>query len=192
MRFLAKFGKYGVCCQHDKTERFADGQVRTLQKEIVAQFQPYGMRPLERELALSHWANNFNGFYQEMDEVTIVPPDYRIGVFDSDEAQAERGWTNEEREMVERTLIENGRITTNVIAVPLAVVPPPWPRYDEFSGSVDELVRKLIEDGYVLADALEYERAAQKREDVIAALTDLVNDPDAVLELTPDLEEITG
>ena len=192
MRFIAKYGSYAVQVQHEIAEPFATGQVRLLQKSIVAQFQPWGMKPLERELAIAHWGNNWNGFYQEQDEVTVVPPDYRIGVFDSEEAQVEHNWSDEERELVERTLIENGQITDNVIAIPLTVVPAPWPRYDDYNGSTDELLRKLVQDGHELADVLEYERAHLKREDVIAGLNGLIADPDALPELQPDVEEIAG
>src|SRR5262245_64104274 len=190
MRFLARYGRYAVCVQPYRGEAFATGQVRELQKEIVAQFAPGGMQPLERELAIGHWGVRMNGHYQEMDEVTIPPPDFRIGVFDSEQAQAEHGWSNDEREHVERTLVENGRITGNVLAVPLTVHGPPWPRYDDYTGTTDELVRKLIEEGYDLAAVLDYEKANQRRPDVVSALTALADDPDAVLELMPEEVEI--
>jgi|SRR5262245_21181495 len=193
MRFLSKFGRYGVQCQHEIAEPFATGQVRLLQRSIIAYFKPWGMRPLERELAIAHWGGSFNGFYQEQDEVTVVPPDYRIGVFDSEVGQAENGWSDEERELVEKTLIETGALTDNVIAVPLTVVPPPWPRYDEFTGTTEQLVRKLVEEGHDLVATLEYERANQKRPELMAALKDLIDDPDALLELQPEQsEEIVG
>lgn len=194
MRFLSKFGHLSVLVQVEESEALANGRVRITQPGIYVQFAPGSMRPLERELAIAHWGppNSWNGFYQERDEVTIVPPDYRIGVYDSEDAAAVNGWDLSTREQVEQSLIANAKYTNNVLVIPRTVVPAPWPRYDEFAGTTDELVMRLVEDGHDLAEVLEYEKNSLKREDVIAALTALVNDPDALLELQPDEEELVG
>ena len=48
-----------------------------------------------------------------------------------------------------------GRDYVVVVEVP---VEPPWPKYDDFDGTPEELVVKIGDLGYSYADALEYER----------------------------------
>src|SRR5215813_12951336 len=102
MRFISRFGRYGVAIRPQIQEAYATGIVKIIQTPLDAMFHEGGLLPNEREMALAHWT--FNGSYQELNEVTTVAPDYRIGVFDSIEAQMDRQWTNEERKQVEAEL----------------------------------------------------------------------------------------
>jgi len=188
MRFISKFGLFGVQVRPMIQEAYATGMAKVIQEPLYANFKPGLMTPEERELAINHWT--FNGFYQLEDEVSILPPDYRVGVFDSLQAQIDNSWSDEDRLEVERALLANASLTNNLFAVPVTLVAPPWPRYDEFSGTTEELLRRLVDDGHNLADVLTYERANQDRFDVIRALEGLINDPDALLELQP--EEVIG
>ena len=175
MRFLSKYGRLGVSVRREIVEAYATGATQTLQAQVVAQFHEGGMTPEERELALAHWI--FEGSYQNLDEVTTVPPDYRIGVFDSEQAQLENGWTDEIREEVEQHLIWHSQRFEDVLVVPATSVPPPWPRYDDYSGTPAALVRKLVDEGHSLDAVLTYEKATQKREKIIAALEEAISDP---------------
>lgn len=190
MRFISKYGRYGVQVRPVVQEAYATGMAKVVQEPLYAHFQPYDLTPQERELALNHWS--WNGFYQLEDEVTTMAPDYRIGLFDSVKAQEASGWTDEERIQVERALLDSGRLTNDIIPVPVTLFPPPWPRYDEFAGTTDELLTRLVEDGHVLDEVLEYERANQNRPELVRALRDLIDDPEALLELQPVAEEILG
>lgn len=187
MRFLSKYGRFGVQIRPMVQEAYATGMAKVTQEPVYAMFEPWLLLPHERELALARWT--FNGFYQLEDEVSVMPPDHRIGVYDSVIDQKTKGWSDEIRLEVERVLIANAEITDNVMVVPVTVFPPPWPRYDEFTGTIEELIEKLVTDGHDLASVLAYEASAQNRPDVIERLTELVADPDALLELMPDGEE---
>jgi hypothetical protein len=167
-------------------EAYATGMTKTIVSPLYAQFRPVGMLPLERELALNTFT--FNGFYQQEDEVTIVPPDYRIGVFDSRDAQIEAGWSDADRITVEEELRRLATLyPANLCIVPEVRVAAPWPRYDEFAGSVRELMAKVIEDGYALEDVLAYEAENQSRPEVIGALEQLLEDGEPV-----PVEEVVG
>ena len=180
MRFISKFGKYGTVIRRDLVEYYASGASKVVQTPINAMFQEGQLLPHERELALTRFS--FNGSYQEIDEVTTVAPDYRIGIFDSIQAQMDHGWSNDERKLVEDALVTNAELFPNdLMLVPETVIPPPWPRYDSFEGSLDKLIAKITDDGYVLADVLAYERANQNRENVIDALEQMAED-EAVVE----------
>lgn len=169
MRFAAKHGHHCVVIQKDIQERYATGAVKVLQRLIEAQFRPEGLKPFEREYVLSQW-HHWRGLYQEADEATPVQPDYRIGVFDSDTAQIQEGWTDDERLLAEHVLQTRAVADDTLLELPRTGVAAPWPRYDEFQGNVRQLLRRLTEDGYDLSQVLEYEQAMQARPAVITAL----------------------
>jgi hypothetical protein len=188
VRFLSKHGRFCTSVQREINESYATGAVQTVQPQIVAQFHEGGMRPEERELALRTWT--FEGSYQELGEVATVPPDYRIGVFDSEQAQLENGWSDEIRERVEQHLVRHAQRFEDVLVMPATMIPPPWPRYDDYTGTPAALVRKLVDEGHSLDAVLTYEKATQKREEIILALEDAISDPDADYE--PAEEEVIG
>jgi hypothetical protein len=191
MRFASKFGRFGVQIRPMVQEAYATGMAKVIQEPVYAMFEPWDLLPHERELCIARWS--FNGFYQQEDEVTVLPPDMRIGVYDSVRDAQLKGWPDEIRLEVERVLIANASITDNVLVLPVSVYAPPWPRYDDFDGTNEALLAKLIEDGHNLVDTLAYERSAQNRPDVVSTLEELIADPDALLELQPEtVEEIVG
>lgn len=188
MRFLSKYGRFATSVRREITEAYATGATRTLQAQVVAQFHEGGMTPDERELALKSWF--FEGSYQDLGEVHTIEPDYRIGVFDSEQAQLEQGWDDATREEVEQHLIRHSQRFEDVLVVPATMIPPPWPRYDDYTGTPAALVRKLVDEGHSLDAVLTYEKATQKREKIIAALEEAISDPDA--DYAPAEEEVIG
>jgi len=190
-RFLAKYGKYTYHVRRGVTEEYATGGIKVVQTPLYAQFQPGGMRPEERELAIASWV--FNGSYQEQDEATTVAPDYRIGLFDTEIAQMAFGWPDEDRLEVERSLSEACAAGhPDLLEVPRTLIPPPWPRYDDFKGTPEELVERLVEDGHNFDAVITYERAMQNRPDVLAALEGNQGQFEGYVDYEPDEEEIVG
>jgi len=190
MRFISRTGRPSINVRREIVENYATGASRTVQTGLIANFNIGLLRPEERELALARWS--FNGLYQEQDEVTSVAPDYRIGLFDSEEAQLTSGWSDEDRELVEETLVDHASKYDEIMVVPRVMIPPPWPRYDDYAGSPRDLVHRLVEDGHDLDAVLTYERATQDRDEVVEGIEALLGDPDALLELQPQPEEILG
>jgi hypothetical protein len=168
MRFISKYGRFGVQIQPIRAHALAEGGMHISQEPVYAFFHPYKLTPLEREMALAHWT--FNGFYQELDEVSIVPPDYRIGHVESDEAALENGWDPDMKRRVEVELERLAEAFTDILVV-RSTIPPPWPRYDEFRGTPQALVRRLIEDGHDLDAVFTYERDHQSRPKVLEEIT---------------------
>jgi len=167
-------------------EAFATGMTRRIQEPLYANFMPYDLRPEERELAMATWT--WNGFYQQMDEVTQVAPDYRIGVFDSDRAAELSRWDEDTKAYIESELIKICDLRPeDYKVVPVTMIAPPWPKYDEFRGSVPALMRKLVEEGHDLDDVLAYEKAVQGREKIVQALEELISEGGELSEA--ELEE---
>lgn len=169
MRFAAKYGKYKRGVVSEMSEHYATGATAVIQKGVYAEFTPHGLRPHEREYVLARWS--FNGLYQEMDEATTVEPDYRIGVYDSEVDQAVKHWTDDERDLIEQTLL----VDDDVLLLPRSSVQPPWPKYDDYRGSVGTLLKKLVEEGHDLETVLTYERESQNRPALVEALEAEIN-----------------
>ena len=190
MRFASKFGRFGVQIRPMIQEAYATGMAKVVQEPIYAMFEPWLLLPHERELAMAHWS--FNGFLQQEDQVSVVPPDYRIGVYDSELDQANKGWSDEIRLEVERVLTANAAITDNILVLPLTAVPAPWPRYDEYTGTPASLLRRLLDDGHDLEAVLAYELASQARPKIVEMLEAQIASPDVALEVEPQKEEVLG
>lgn len=189
MRVIARYGRYAVQVRPRVTEAYATGASRVIQRDLVASFHEGGLSPEERALAKSSWS--FNGFYQEQDEVTQVEPDYRIGVFDSIQAQNDAQWTDEERQSVEQELVRLAIDYPNTLLIIADErIAPPWPNYDAFTGSLNALCKKVMEDGYPLEAVLAYEEENQDRAEVVVALKQLI--ADAAESPLEQVEEIVG
>lgn len=168
MRFIAKYGRWAIQLREMIVENYATGTSRVLQEPLNCAFEPVGLRPHERELAIAQW--RFNGSYQELDEVTTVPPDYRIGVYDTEAQQEQKGWDDETRIWVEEQLMNHADRYDDIITVPRTSLKPPWPAYDVYPGTPAELVHKLYVDGHRVEEVLAYEREMQNRAEIVEAL----------------------
>ena len=191
MRFVSKYTKYMVKIRDPIVEHYATGQSAEIQRGLIAAFDVSLVTGDERALARQHFS--FNGFAQEQDLVTVVEPDARITAFDSRLAQAEHGWTDEERELVEQKLIEVARLVPeDIIVLEDVRLAPPWPAYDSYGGNAKQLVAKVEEDGFEFADVLAYERENQNRPEVVALLEQaLIYAAEGLKarEVMPELEE---
>jgi hypothetical protein len=189
MRFISRYGRYAVSFRPMVQEAYATGMARVVQTPLYCFFYPDRLTADERTLALDTWGE-WNGGYQEMDEATMVPPDYRIGLFDSHAAQADQGWTDADRIFVEEELVAYCNRWEDVIVVPQTFIEPPWPNYDQFKGTAAALMRKLVDEGHDLEQVLAYEASVQNRPKVIEALHALISDPEAREILEPEEEEV--
>lgn len=189
MIFIAKFGKFELQCRPQVAEQYATGMGRVTQEALYATFTPNQHSPAEREEALKRFYLT-GGMPQNVDEATHVEPDYRIGRFDSREAQLQNGWTDGERELVEHELLRHCDIYPEALfQMPEVEVEKPWPTYDEFKGSPAQLAKKVADDGYDVHEVIAYEMAHANRDAVIAALGQLAVEHE---ELTEDDLEIVG
>lgn len=191
MRFVARYGRFGIQLRPHIAEAYATGMAKTIQEPIYANFSPDILGPVDREVAMATWGE-WPGSYQEMDEVTAVPPDYRIGVFDTDLETFAQAWDVETKLWVEEQLVDYATRYNYIAIVPKTLVAPPWPNYDAFKGSVPALMRKLVDEGHDLNEVLAYEHAVQGRGKITQAIEELLADPEALGALEPETEEVTA
>jgi hypothetical protein len=173
MRFVSKYGRHTVQCRAEIMEAFATGQVRILQKGILCHFEPYKCTPEEREFALNSFS--FQGWYQEADEATMVPLDYRIGLYDTNEGARDGNWDEATKTYVEEFLVAL-QYYGDIAKCPEIVMTPPWPKYDTYRGQPAQLIRKLVDEGHDLNYVLAYESSdGPQRQSVIDALVDALS-----------------
>ena len=102
-----------------------------------------------------------------------VPIYNRISVFDSEIAQRQNGWTDEERVLVEEAL-RNHAMGTDYIEVEQAPADKPWNGFDELTDPERILELALAIDAD-LRLVLRYEEENQKRPEVLDALQDAID-----------------
>jgi hypothetical protein len=152
MRIVAQYGKYGRQFQARKANTDHNGVETVTQEGIYLQFQQEDMRQNEIDLAMQLFG--FRGQFQAEDQFTPTDPIYRISVFDT----RAQGWDDELRLRVEAWLESIEDQDPDFFIVRSTPIPRPFPNYDEYPGSAAQLIAKLREDGYDLAEVLIYER----------------------------------
>lgn len=164
-RFASRFLNYKHGVRSPREMVLADGQRQVLQTFLMAEFQPAPAILTEDEIKFATDNMTHQGLPVDTNTNQLFSPRHRISGFDSVEAQAENGWTDEDRELVEKTLrgsIHNG---TDFVELPEAVVERPWATYDDASPA--RIVGLAKELGLPLERVLAYERQNQNRQAVV-------------------------
>lgn len=112
------------------------------------------------------------GEYTYVDPLTgkeEIGADISGGFFDTVVAQQQEGWTDAEREMVERRLLELCTTWPEAVQVYTeSPVPAPWPTYDTLTNYLE--IAKTAETIGMVQEALAYERQNKNRDGVVAEL----------------------
>lgn len=139
--------------------------VREGQKRLFAKFQRGFAPEYARRKALATFS--FNKIHEG------ISREQWVAFLDTEQAQAEHGWTDEERRLVEERLVARG-----YVQVEPERVPAPWPAYDKLVAHgrrtiemvAEKIAEKVAEDGYSPAMVAAYERENLNRPQVVAAL----------------------
>jgi len=166
-RFIAKYAKYrhGV-----RTGRFMvlnDGQRQELSKELFAKFEVQVPTPDEKEIGMKVF--QFHGLPEDRDTNEHVSPRNRISGLDTEDAQREFDWTDEEREIVESVLRNSYAFGDEFIEITALPAPVPWPTYD--TTPVEKILDIEVAIGADLEEIARYEAENQNREAVLAILS---------------------
>jgi hypothetical protein len=169
MRFISQIRKWGTQIRPIREMVLATGQTQVLQEPIYVTFREGDVTSHEVEMAREHFS--LHGFKTELDEVTEVNPITRLSSFDTDLEAGLANWDAETKALVEEQLmaIANDQASDIIFVAPTPVAIP-WPRYDDFDGTPEELLAKLTEDGHDLSLVLRYERQHQNRASIIETL----------------------
>jgi hypothetical protein len=163
VRFISQYGKYGIQYRQRRADTDANGVEHVKVEGIYLQFIQGDL--YENELALALERFRFRGQFQHEGEGELVDPKYRLSTFDTNQ----QDWPDELREEIEAWLVAQD--DSAYFFVETTPIPRPWPTFDEFEGTGEELVFALEAMGHSLQEALDYERLfGRRRPDVIAAL----------------------
>ena len=172
-----------------------------------AHFSNYGDRIIDQEGFTAHFNQNevtetdvsfvertfaLHGRQTLQDEVTPVPTLERTSVFDTAEEAVRNNWRGrthvDERgqewdfqDYVEHKLLENSQGHDDYRLHEQAKEPPPWPKFMEFQGSLEQLFAKIEEDGHDFRQVLAYERQNARRPALIEALEAKIIEQDSLL-----------
>lgn len=176
-RFVARYGNYSVGVQSAVREHYGTGESRELRRRIDANFQRVVVSEEDFAVALNSF--HFPGLPEDFDTNQNVSPRYRVSGWDSEWAQQNEGWTDEEIEMIIEKLRTDPGYGIDHVEVEQAPTKAPFPSYDELSADEVLQIVKLtsIDPDTVIA----YERENQNRERIIKVLSGQVEDDDTVV-----------
>jgi len=165
MRFISQHRGYHLALRGPSISGYQPtGEAIISAKALAAEFTQGGASPWEIDEALERWEGVWSGLAEGVD------PRSRLSVFDTEWAQKEFEWTDEEREYVEQKMLNlSGRIGNEYIQVEEITAPLPWPSYKTFN-SPERIVQFMREGGIDPEVVLRYERENLNREDILEAV----------------------
>ena len=171
MRFVSCYAGLGLgTARKEKYVLAVDGQRDLAQESLPVQFTREYLTQEDIDFALSFFpAKKFTGIALEQDGFTPEPLALRIGVFDTEQEALSRGWSDEERELVEKWMLAKpnyGQDFVQIVPVEKEIVKP-WPAYNN---THHFKVAALAEELGLLEETLAYEKANKNRQGVIDAL----------------------
>jgi hypothetical protein len=181
MRFVSHAPKMRVVVVPTKKHATQYGDEITDQEGYTAEFNQNEVNESDVHFAQKVFQDEFGRIHGQtvlVDEVTPTPFLDRLSVFDTEETALREHWEakvvrniNGEivdfKQYVEEALARaavNSPDYRQVIELPVA---PPWPNYLEFRGSLEQLVRRLVEDGHDLQEVIRFEEQTGHRQAVI-------------------------
>lgn len=169
MRFLSPIPKLSLTLRQSEYDK-PGKQGQLVRKGVTIQFNQHDVTEAEREFGLRHFAAALRkGLPLQENGTDPIDPSYRLSTFDTEEHEAAKHWTPEEREGFEKQLLEHFLHGRDYIHVEQPKLPAPWPGYDKIK-DVKTLVAKVKELEFDVEDVVAYERQNQNREAVIEAL----------------------
>lgn len=158
----------------------ANGKTQVLEKHLAAAFVPAPQILSEDEIKYALDNLVFNGLPIDKNTNSYASPRIRLSGFDTERAQKEQGWSDEEREVVESRLRGSEVFGMDFIEIPPARVQKPWATYDETP--IAKLVGLIEAVGMSYEDVLAYEKQNQNRDSVLVLLEDALGHTNALRE----------
>jgi hypothetical protein len=158
----------------------ANGKEQVLEKHLEAVFLPAPQVISEDEIKFALDNLVFNGLPIDKNTNSFASPRIRLSAYDTERAQKENGWTDEEREVVESALRSSEVYGMDFVEIPAARVQKPWATYDETP--VAKIIGLAEAVGISLDEVLAYEKQNQGRDSVMFLLEDALGHQNALRE----------
>lgn len=169
MRFASRFLKYKHGVRKGREMVLATGDKQILVSDLFVAFKPGNQILTEDEIAFAMKAMVHHGLPLDRDTEEHFSPRSRISGYDTVQAQEENEWTDDERLLVEKTLLNSPHKGSDHIELKAEPAVIPWPTYD--GDKLEQIVMIARATGLVEA-ALKYERENANRAKVIEALSE--------------------
>lgn len=181
MRFISPHRGYSMNIRNPAIIYDKFNQEQVVEPGLVANFD-IGPAPENWELDLAEEKLAFKGMPSDPGGAPL-PVKRRVSIFDTEQAQEEYGWSDDDRRLVEEKLLKWQNADEFVQSVkPPALIP--WPAYDSVTSAAK--IKKLVEDvGIDPQNVVEYERENANRADVLSAMDELVLER----QTAPDAEQ---
>ena len=186
MRYVSHIRKFGVQIVEPRVHITQYGDRVVDREGYTALFNQNDLTDRDKEVAEQTF--EFRGLTTMIDEVTPTPLLDRISVFDTDEEAARGKWQPEFKLKVEERLAEINLWDPEFTEVFALKVPPPWPNYMDWSGSLEQLIATLVMQGHNLYEVIEFERQTGHRQAVIDALQEKLSELEAETADAPEVE----
>lgn len=171
MRFVSCYAALGLgTARKEKWVLAVDGQRDLAQESLPVQFTREYLNQDDIDFALEFFpAQRFTGKVMEADGYTPEPLALRIGVYDTEHEQTRRGWTDDERELVEQFILAKPNYGQDFTRFEPAVkvIEKPWPSY---ASTHHFKIATLAAELGLIEEALAYEQANKNRQGVVEAL----------------------
>lgn len=190
MRFISHIRRLSVGIQSGRN-RYELGMEQVVVPNIVAEFWQGDITSAELAFAEFAFKGELNGRTLELDEVTPTQLLGRLSIYDTenpsvvaamealDEEFGKPRGHESYKDLLEAKLLSRSGPGLDFRLVEEAPVPAPWPRYNEYAGSFEDLVQRVIDDGYHLPEVLAYERQNLNRVEVVELLEMSIRDNQA-------------
>lgn len=171
-RFISRYGAYSVGVQSSAEEHLGhDGLMKPRKRRIDAQF--YNHLVSDADFAVALQTFSFPGLPFDEETNSNVSPRFRVGVWDSEWARINEGFSEDEIDQ----MIEKLRATAGVDHVELDItIKAPFPNYDDLS--VDEILQILKLTGAEIGPVVAYEKDNLNRSDLLRKLEGVEADAD--------------
>lgn len=193
MKFLSHIQRNSIVIHPGRSRNTEFGE-EVLIPMVIAQFTPGDITADELAFAERVFKGETNGRTLELDEVTPTALLGRLSSYDTDEHAEEfeqldaeygapRGYRGEWqgwKAYTEERLLSRSQPGSDSRLYEAAPLTPPWPKYNDFRGSIDDLVMKVLDDGFHIPSVIEYERSSLNRPEIVEALEE------AQKEFAPD------
>lgn len=171
MRFVSCYANLGLgTARKERWVLAVDGQRDLATESLPVQFTREYLNQDDIDFALSYFpAARFTGKLMEADGYTPEPLALRIGVFDTEEEQVRKGWSDEEREIVEKFMTTKPNYGQDFVEVKAAekTIEKPWSTYD---GTHHFKIPTIAAEIGCVPEALAYEQANKNRPGVVSGL----------------------
>jgi hypothetical protein len=174
-RFISRHPKYSVGVRSEVVDHFASGEKHVAIRGLEARFNRRLTTDYEKEVGVSTF--KFPGIPEDRDTRSDVAGFSRISCFDTEQAKAEQGWTDDEHELVLAKLRTHPQYGQELVEVMQPKRPAPWAGYDNLSPA--KIADAVALTGVPVAEVIAYEQENEAREEVLADLELLLEDEPA-------------